>query len=373
MIMYVYLHKYRSIEGYVNLTIKDFILYYNFVPNRNKGRINEKVYSTLRLMIDREFIRFIGCFSNGGLASLSDVDCNMMFTVQLINIDEKWNPQSRFTKILYSEIDTLRENNVKPIDKILCLYINIKKRISADAEAGNANMFAFPSEETLAREGACGVSTIKNYTHILCGIGMLYVKNYGSYIRMKKGREVVVNSNNVYALEEKYLDNNAKEGLKEYLKLSCGYVDGFYPPCNNLPNNKKKSGDSMNVSDDQWGETDSMDKDFSIEEMLDMPTVNDIKSNPKVSEMNMDKTVEATNTTITNPVKVITIKKPAQKDNVVPDDVIIQRYADNLYKEQGNECEKSLFILELAEKFPGIDDYEKYWDRAKSFFELNVL
>lgn len=349
MIMYVYLHRYRSIEGYVNLTIKDFILYYNFVPNRNKGRINEKVYSTLRLMIDREFIRFIGCFSNGGLASLSDVDCNMMFTVQLINIDEKWNPQSRFTKILYSEIDTLRENNVKPIDKILCLYINIKKRISADAEAGNANMFAFPSEETLAREGACGVSTIKNYTHILCGIGMLYVKNYGSYIRMKKGREVVVNSNNVYALEEKYLDNNAKEGLKEYLKLSCGYVDGFYPPCNNLPNNKKKSGDSMNVSDDQWGETDSMDKDFSIEEILDMPTMSK------------------------NRTKVITIKKPVQKDNVVPDDVIIQRYADNLYKEHGNECEKSLFILELAEKFPGIDDYEEYWYRAKSFFELNVL
>ena len=215
MIMYLYLQRYRSIEGYVNLTIKDFILYYNFAPNRNKGRINEKVYCTLKLMIDREFIRYVGCFSNGGLASLSDVDCNMMFTVQLINIDEKWNPQSRFTKILYSEIETLRENNVKPIDKILCLYINIKKRISADVESSNANLFAFPSEETLARECGCGVITIKNYTHILCEIGMLYVKNYGSYMRMKKGREVVVNSNNVYALEEKYLDNNAKEGLRD--------------------------------------------------------------------------------------------------------------------------------------------------------------
>ena len=227
-------------------------------------------------MMDKEFIRYVGCFTNGGLASLSDVDCNMMFTVQLVNIDEKWNPQGRFTKILYSEIDSLRENNVKPIDKILCLYINIKKRISADVESGNANLFAFPSEETLARECGCGVSTIKKYTHILCGIGMLYVKNYGSYMRMKKGREVVVNSNNVYALEEKCLDDNAKEGLREYLKLSCGYIDGFYPFCDNLPDKGKVKNIADDSSlDDEWGEPDLLEKDFSIEEINDMPTLSD--------------------------------------------------------------------------------------------------
>ena len=230
-------------------------------------------------MIDREFIRYVGCFSNGGLASLSDVDCNMMFTVQLVNIDEKWNPQSRFTKILYSEIDILRENNVKPIDKILCLYINIKKRISADVESGNANLFAFPSEETLARECGCGVSNIKNYTRILCGIGMLYVKNYVSYMRMKKGREVVVNSNNVYALEEKYLDNNAKEGLREYLKLSCGYIDGFYPFCDNLPDKGKvKNIDDESSLDDEWGEKDNIDNNYSIEEIIDMPAMSDVSA-----------------------------------------------------------------------------------------------
>ena len=74
-----------------------------------------------------------------------------------------------------------------------------------------------------------------------------------------------------------------------------------------------------------------------------------------------------------NSTKVITIKKPMQKKNMsIPDDVIIQRYADNLYKEYGSEYEKSLFIAELSEKFPGLVDYEKYWDRAKSFYELNV-
>ena len=42
MITYLYLQRHRSIEGYVNLTIKDFLLYYNMTPDRKKGRINDK-------------------------------------------------------------------------------------------------------------------------------------------------------------------------------------------------------------------------------------------------------------------------------------------------------------------------------------------
>lgn len=283
--MYVYLHRHKSIEGYVNLTIKDFILYYNFTPNRNKGRINEKVKNTLQLMMNKEFVRYVGCYSNGGLASLTDVDCNMMFTIQLINIDDKWNPQSRFTKILYSEIDTLKSNNIKNADKILCLYMNIKKRISSDVNAGSAHPFAFPSEETLARECTCGISTIKKYTNILCDIGMLYVKNYGSYLRMRKGKETVVNSNNVYALEEKYLDNSAKENLREYLKFSCGYIDGFYSFSNNLPENEKNKKDAFTF--DQWGEPDAM-HDFSEEEMLDMSTLGEAQTEDSETDSDSD-------------------------------------------------------------------------------------
>ena len=84
----------------------------------------------------------------------------------------------------------------------------------------------------------------------LCDVGMLYMKNYGSYLRMFKGKEIVVNSNNVYALEEKYLDSNGEEALRSYLKFNMGYIDGFYPFCDNLPdNNKIKESDP----DDNWG------------------------------------------------------------------------------------------------------------------------
>lgn len=359
MIMYIYLYRYKSIEGYVNLAIKDFILYYNFVPNRNKGRINEKVYNTLQLMIDKEFIRFVGCFSNGGLALLNDVDCNMLFTVQLMNIDEKWNPQNRFTKVMYSEIDFMRSNNIKPMDKILFFYVNIKKRISSDVEANSANLFAFPSEETLARECGCGISTIKNYTRILCAIGMLFVKNYGSYLKMKRGKEIIKNSNNVYALKEKDIDDNAKETLREYLKLNCGYVDGFYPLCNNLPNNAKVINKEQR-SVENWGEPDPLEKDFSVEEILEMKTQ---------SEVNIS---GVSNSSIKNPITTITIKKPVQKQNIISDDVKIQKYADNLYKQYGSEYEKSIFMVEPAEKFPGLSEYEKYYDSAKKLHDLSV-
>lgn len=360
LIMYVYLQRHRSIEGFVNLTIKDFILYYNFTPNRNKGRINEKVYNTLQLMIDREFIRYTGCFSNGGLATLDGVDCDMMFTVQLINFDEKWNPASKFTKILYSEVDKLRTNNVKPIDKILCLYLNIKKYISADAEGTTAQLFAYPSEPVLAKACDCGLSSIKKYTDILCDIGMLFMKNFGSYKKLKRGKEVIENSSNVYALEEKNLNESAKEAYKEVLKNDYNLIDGFYSFCDNLPNNKEVT--DINTDDDTDAvNTGESENDYSVEEILDMPTTSDIKSDSN----NEDSVPVAT--------KVVVIKSPAKNNKTdIPENIVIQRYADELYKEHGDTM--SMFIMELTDKFTDLseDDCKEYWIKAKRYSELCV-
>lgn len=358
LLMYTYLHRHKSIEGYVNLTIKDFLLYHNYTPNRTKGRINSKVYDTLKLMIKRNFIQYIGCYSNSGLVSLENVDCDMMFTVQIINQDENWNPENKFTKILYSEIDKIRQSNIKFMGKALFLYAYIKKYITSDIKDEYAAKVSFPSENTLSKKSNCGISTVKKYIKSLCDIKILYMKNYGSYLRMFKGKEIVVNSNNVYALEEKYLDSDGEEALKNYLKFNMGYIDGFYPFCDNLPDNNilKEKSDTNNC-----GEPDPLENDFSMEEILDMPTMDAVKAQPKVSD-------EA------NQTKAITIKKPVQKKDIsIPDDVVIQRYADNLYKQYGKESEKSMLIADISEKFPGLVDYEKYWHRAKSFFELNVL
>ena len=374
LLMYTYLHRHKSIEGYVNLTIKDFLLYHNYTPNRTKGRINSKIYDTLNLMIKRGFIQYIGCYSNGGLVSLDDVDCNMMFTVQIINYDENWNPENRFTKILYSEIDRIRQSDIKFMGKALFLYAYIKKYITVDIDNEYAAKVSFPSENTLSNKSDCGISTVKKYIQSLCNMKMLYMKNYGSYLRMFKGKEIVVNSNNVYALEKKSLDSDGEEALRSYLKFNMGYIDGFYPFCDNLPDNIP---DRKSDSND-WGEPvainieDSENNDFSVEEILDMPIESDLVSGSDKSTISEDKPVDV-DTFSMNPVKTITIKKKTQ-NREIPLDVKIQQYADNLYDQYvyDSEYEKSIFIAELSEKFPGLDDYEKYYDSAKKLHDLSV-
>lgn len=322
MLMYIYLQRHRSIEGYVNLTVKDFLLYYNYKPNRSKGRINDKTYDILKLMIDKGFIRYTGCYSNGGVNSLDGIDCDDMFTVQIINTDEKWNPVSDFTKILYMEIDRLRYGNVKFMGKVLSLYINIKKRISGEVNSNTANMFAFPCEDTLARECGFGISSVKKYTNVLCDLKMLYVRNYGSYKRMKKGKEIVTNANNIYTLNEKYLNEHTKECLKEYLIDNMGFIDGFYPFCDNLQNINKSEVDF----DSPNQELEQQENNYTVEEIMDMPIMSDV---------------------------------------CISDDFEVQRYADELIQKNGNDYTQSFLVLDLIERFPGLDNYDKYWHSDK--------
>lgn len=372
LLMYTYLHRHKSIEGYVNLTIKDFLLYHNYTPNRTKGRINSKIYDTLNLMIKRGFIQYIGCYSNGGLASLEDVDCDMMFTVQIINYDENWNPENRFTKILYSEIDKIRQSNIKFMSKALFLYAYIKKYITVDIDTEYSTKVSFPSENTLSKKCDCGISTVKKYIQSLCNMGILYMKNYGSYLRMFKGKELVVNSNNVYALEEKYLDSDGEETLRNYLKFNMGYIDGFYPFCDNLPD----SNVTPESDNDDWGEANFVEKlsneDYSLEDIVDMPVESDLVSEPEKSITSEDISVDI-DTFPMNPVKTITLKKKIQ-NREKPKDIEIQEYAETLYEQYGfgTGYEKSLFIAELSKKYPSLDNYEKYYDRIKLFCEMGI-
>ena len=129
----------------------------------------------------------------------------------------------------------------------------------------------------------------------------------------------------------------------------------------------KKLNKNKITSDDDWGEPNSMeteDNNFTMEEILDMPIQSDLILEDKTS--NVD-------TIPMNPVKIITIKKKEQNKEI-PLEVKIQQYADDLYEQHGygTEYEKSIFIVELAEKFPGLNDYEKYYDSAKKYHEMSI-
>ena len=149
----------------------------------------------------------------------------------------------------------------------------------------------------------------------------------------------------------------------DYLDLSVFKEYGF----DILIYESKKSNKNKITSYDDWGESNSMeteDNKFIVEEILDMPIQSDLISEDKDADVD---------TFPMNPVKTITIKKKEQ-NREIPLDVKIQQYADDLYEQHGYgiEYEKSIFIVELSEKFPGLNDYEKYYNRAKKYHEMGV-
>lgn len=154
----------------------------------------------------------------------------------------------------------------------------------------------------------------------------------------------------------------------DYLDLSVFKEYGFDIPVYESKKSNRKKFDT----DDNWGEPISMEKDFTIEEILDMPVESDFVSELEKSNGSEDKSMDNGNVSM-NPIKTITIKKKTQ-NREIPLELKIQEYADRLYEQHGygTDYEKSIFIAELAEKFPGLDDYEKYYDSAKRLFEISV-
>ena len=134
----------------------------------------------------------------------------------------------------------------------------------------------------------------------------------------------------------------------------------------------KKSNRKKMDSNDNWEEPNSMENNFSIEEILNMSVESDFVSRSEESTISEDKTVDI-NTISTNPVKIFTIKKKEQ-NREIPLEIKIQQYADDLYGQHGygTDFEKSIFIAELAEKFPELDDYEKFYNSAKKLHDLSV-
>lgn len=142
-----------------------------------------------------------------------------------------------------------------------------------------------------------------------------------------------------------------------------------------VPIYESKKTNKNKITSDDWGEPNSMEAEennFTIEEILDMPLENDLVSEPEKLTVSEDKTADV-DTFPMNPVKTITIKKKEQNKEI-PLEIKIQQYADELYEQHGygTEYEKSIFMVELAEKFPGRNDYEEYYNSAKKLHDFSV-
>lgn len=157
----------------------------------------------------------------------------------------------------------------------------------------------------------------------------------------------------------------------DYLDLSVFKEYGF-----DIPIYGSKKSNKNKITSDDWGGSNSMEKlsdgDYSLEDIVDMPVESDLVSEPEKLTVSEDKTADV-NAFPMNPVKTIAIKKKGQ-NREIPLEVKIQQYADDLYEQHGygTEYEKSIFIAELSEKFPGLDDYERFYISAKKLHDLSV-
>lgn len=376
----MYSKKYNHLATSISLIGYEMTGNFLKVSDKRERNIISSIKEAIHSLADKEIITIIDqdndkyIFSDNGLVVDTEKD--------------------KFVIVEQSEMQCIFQNANKPfcVFEFFCCLIGTINKTTKEWHMSQDDMVAI---------WGYGKGTVNNYLEQLENMKLIYVyrhkkrrvdgtyhklnNSYGRYadkdfiIKASKDYENTVECEDVYekidrrAIKlrynafcngaKKYKDNPSavialyKECVLYNQSLKSNPVEGMYdgewgkgePLDLSVFPDYAINSVSLEKTTDQWGEIDHMDKDYSIDAIFDMPAMSK------------------------NQTKVIAIKKPAQKENVVPDDAIIQRYADNLYKEQGNECEKSLFILELAEKFPKIDDYEKYWDRAKSFFELNVL
>ena len=88
----------------------------------------------------------------------------------------------------------------------------------------------------------------------------------------------------------------------DYLDLSVFEEYGF-----DIPAYESKKSNKKIAPDDNWGEPNSMEEDFTIEEMLDMPVESDQVSEPEKSTVSEDKSVDG-NTVSMNPEKLSLLK-----------------------------------------------------------------
>ena len=262
------------------------------------------------------------------------------------------------------------------LEELKLLYTFRSKARKADEtfhRVGNA-YGRYNDKDLVRQEGIQYLSTVPNHPIKTFHFNRTSVKlKYNKFLQGSKKYNSPEEVEKLYKECIKYNDSfkDFPNDDIDYLDLSVFKEFGF-----NIPTYKsKKSNKKIINTDDNWGEPTSMDSednDFSIEEILDMPVESDLVSEPEKSTISEDKTVDI-NTISTNPVKVITIKKKEQ-NREIPLDVKIQQYADDLYEQHGygTDFEKSIFIAELAEKFPGLDDYEKYYNNAKKLYDLSV-
>lgn len=165
----------------------------------------------------------------------------------------------------------------------------------------------YKDKHLIIQEGKEYLSTIPYYRTKNYSIDRTSIKlRYNHFVNGSPKYDDIKEVKKLYKDCIKYNDSfkNCPNDDIDYLDLSVFEKYGFDIPVYKSKKSNRKKFDT----DDNWGEPVSMEKDFTIEEILDMPVESDFVSELEKSNGSEDKSMDNGNVSM-NPVKTITVKR----------------------------------------------------------------
>ena len=276
-----------------------------WIDFRNKDRrLFENIKSGIQSLAKRKIITILD--QNGENYIISNEGLKVDSNKEKFTIVELWEMQKIFSQ------------SNKPFNVFL-FYVNIISTINNKTKEWHM------SQDDMAALWGASKRTINDYLEQLEKMQLIYVYRHkkrranGTYYKLNNSYGRYCDKDAIIAEAQKYSDTVECEDFFEKLdrraiKLRynayCGgtkkYINNFdaevdlcrqciaynkslkYKPVEGVYEGEYKQGELLDLSvfpdevrneaDDNWGEPNSMEKDYTIEEILDMPTKTDIES-----------------------------------------------------------------------------------------------
>lgn len=203
----LYLEENRNTRGISIFTLEDMIISIGYKPNKNKGKINDKVKKILANL------------QNDGLL-ISDYDLGTIKPSELVKARLLINEvEEGYFPIEYKVIDTIYNSETKcdkaTLLKVIC-YISARvRRLESDAHieanehgnwVGEKVEYTFFKQEEAMRDLNMDSHTWQDAIKELNELGLLF---YGNIGQVKKGN-LMITAGNCYCLDAKFLNGMDK-------------------------------------------------------------------------------------------------------------------------------------------------------------------
>lgn len=210
-----YLYTETNRKGCIKFVLEDMICECGFIPNRNKGKINDVFRNILSLL---QYENIIKCDDD-----LSKIKPKQVYKCELlIDLD------NQYIKLYEFEKDKILNQSVINIDnlKLLTLYCYLKSRMYArnndnilERDGGKAET-CYPTYSAIADDINITEGIIKKYIDILVQLDLIRYDNAGLYYFKNDKNKITRESANTYTLYKDGWENELKLCIKQHKSLA---------------------------------------------------------------------------------------------------------------------------------------------------------